>query len=73
MDAPPAPFPPLILAGDARFSHFGREGGKRGVSAADEGPGDIQTWEVLVPKVPLTNRAPRPFRGKAKCHDRPRP
>lgn len=63
---------PLKRARDTVFLHFGWEGGKGGASAADKDPGDLKTWEVLVPKVPLTNRAAWPFCGKAKCHVRPR-
>lgn len=66
-------FFPLNRARDIVFLHFSCEGGKDGASAADKDPGDLKTWEVLVPKASLTNRAAWPFHRKAKCHIRPRP
>lgn len=64
---------PLKRARDTVFLDFRWEGGKGGASAADKDPGDLKVWEVLVPKVPLTNRAAWPFHGTVKCHIRPRP
>lgn len=57
-------FLPLNRARDIVFLHFSCEGGKDGASAADKDPGDLKTWEVLVPKASLTNRAAWPSTGR---------
>lgn len=64
---------PLKRTRDIVFFHFVWERGKSGASAADKDPGDLKTWEVLVPKVPLINTAAWLLHGKAKRHIRPMP